>query len=173
MSVIGRIAVVGIIVGIGLSGGCRSESPAADPAQPVENTAGQRVSLPAELLDVSWLLQSYGETGDERPVIGETAPTLLFSANRQVNGTTGCNSFSTTYETDGGSTLSFNAIAMTRMACPDDITDQEYALANAYASIEAFESNGEELMLFYRGGEAVLLFFADESVDEPSDGPED
>lgn len=74
----------------------------------------------------TWVLISLGGSGFQ--MRSNATPTLSFRGDGTVSGYDGCNRMSGGYSTDGGS-LSFGALAVTRMACPGD-----GALQAAYAA---------------------------------------
>jgi len=54
-----------------------------------------------------------------------TRPTMVFGADGSITGTTGCNRYSGTYETDGAK-LTIGSVSSTAMACADpDASAQE------------------------------------------------
>ena len=73
-------------------------------------------------------------------------PWLSFESGR-VTGFAGCNQFSGSY-TRNGSTLTFGALAMTRMACADAaVNAQESAFAAALHDTDHFVVSGDTLTL--------------------------
>jgi heat shock protein HslJ len=145
--------VTGLPVGCGGNGddGRGSEASAGERAAPP-------VSLPAELLDNTWRLDAFGTVGEEDPVLPDAEATLAFDANGQVTGSTGCNSFSTTYATDGTATMLLHPMVTTGKTCSEAIMDQELQLEIALGAVESFEASEDELLLFYDEGDRVLVF---------------
>lgn len=80
----------------------------------------------AELIGAVWRLESLidglGPDGSMSSVVGE--PTLELTADGEVQGDTGCNTFNGGYELDGA-TLVFGPLATTRMACEEPGGAQE------------------------------------------------
>ncbi|HXV75968.1 MAG TPA: META domain-containing protein [Candidatus Polarisedimenticolaceae bacterium] len=164
------ILAIGSLAGLAAGLGCGGPGQQAEPpSQPAPSSAS--AGRPAELADTAWVLQSYGPSGEERFPVEGTRPTLsLESAGRAV-GMTGCNHFTTTWSADeADSSFELRAMTMTRMGCPEEVMDQEYALVNAYSSVESYETTGEELTLYYRGGDALLLFFRDTEAGVEAEG---
>jgi len=68
---------------------------------------------------VEWHLAGYAVDGEIGIVPWHIGPTLLLE-DGAASGSTGCNRFTGTYELDGEALTFDPAVAMTRMACPDD-----------------------------------------------------
>jgi heat shock protein HslJ len=167
MSVIKTFAVMLSLVGICIFLGCAEQTPTdTDTDAAGASAAAVTASLAPELLDEEWVLQAFGVVGEEDPVVEATRVTLTLNPDGMVRGSTGCNSFSTTYQSDGSATFVLRPLAITRKICPDDILDQEYAVVNAFASVESFDAADEELLLFYQSGDSVLVFRR--AMEEPT-----
>ena len=113
-----------------------------------------------------WQLASYGDVDDQQAVLAAVQVTAGFfpegneSAGR-LSGSTGCNAFFTTYAADG-ETLTVAATAATRIACavPEGVMEQEQAFLTALVSADKYRTQGEQLEVFYNGGDSVLTFVA-------------
>lgn len=67
--------------------------------------------------DTKWFLRSYGEQSNLKAIIEGTEITATFnSAEGEVSGSAGCNTYFARYEVEGGK-LSISEIAATEMAC--------------------------------------------------------
>lgn len=80
----------------------------------------------SDLEDKTWVLESYGEPGNLKPVIEGTRITATFdSAEGQVSGSAGCNSYFGDYQINGK--LSIPVLASTEMYCldPEGVMEQE------------------------------------------------
>ena len=100
---------------------------------------------PLPLVGTVWSLEAVG-SGDDAvasPVAG-TEVTLELREDGTVSGSGGCNSFNTSYETDGA-TIGFGPVASTAMACEQDVMDQEAAVFGALESAATFEIVGDVL----------------------------
>jgi heat shock protein HslJ len=105
-----------------------------------------------------WALASYGEPGAESPVITGPQLNLAFETGGQVGGFSGCNSFGGQYEVEGQS-LSFSEINSTLVACAEeDLMAQELQYLQALLIAERFEQDGDQLKIWYDGGNGVLNF---------------
>lgn len=85
-------------------------------------------------------------------------PTADFTADGRVTGTTGCNTFSGTYETDGRR-ITIDPGAVTERACADpEAGRQERGYLDALASVRRFDQTGPQLVLYdAQGRMAVTL----------------
>ena len=59
-------------------------------------------------------------------VVSIAPPTITFSTDRKVGGTTGCNQYSGLFSTDGNK-ITVGAMSSTEMACDGATTEQEAA----------------------------------------------
>ena len=75
-----------------------------------------------------------------------------------VSGSSGCNSYSGSYETDGKE-ISFGPLASTLMACmdPDNVMEQESQFLAWLQEAQSFRVNQGELMIFRHDGEALTF----------------
>jgi len=80
---------------------------------------------------------------------------LQFDADGQYFGSGGCNRFSGSFVTNEDAIL-FSPAAMTRMACPPDISQQEFDFTMALMSARLFERDGIDLALSNAEGDVVL-----------------
>ncbi|KAA5800960.1 META domain-containing protein [Alkalicaulis satelles] len=78
---------------------------------------------------------------DGADVIEDAAPTIAFLPNG-VTGAAGCNRFNGGYEADD-MTLSFGALATTRMACAEDRMEQERAFLTILSQIVSYEASDD------------------------------
>lgn len=87
----------------------------------------------------AWDLVELGPTAD----FAHLVPTIEFSADGTVSGFAACNTFSGTYTTDGSS-LSFGALATTKMACqrPASAVEADYVAALVGVTGWAIEPDG-------------------------------
>jgi len=78
------------------------------------------------LEDIIWMLESYSDRGNLKPLIEDTAITIEFkSAEGQFSGSAGCNHYFGSYETEGGNLSIPGPIAATEMSCGEEIDKQE------------------------------------------------
>jgi len=80
---------------------------------------------------------------------------MLRTDGATASGTTGCNSFTGTYETDGDA-LAVSTMAVTEMACIDGMEIEAAFLADLEA-VDRFDIDGDSMMLY--AGEAAVLGF--------------
>ena len=105
----------------------------------------------ADLSGTSWTLVSIGGA----PVVEGSGPHLTFGSGSEASGSTGCNSISGTYATDGAA-LTFGPMATTRMACEEDLMAQETAVLEALAGVSGWEIDADGLLHLTGGTELVL-----------------
>jgi heat shock protein HslJ len=115
----------------------------------------------ADLVGTVWrlasLVQGLGPDGGVSSVVGE--PTLELTEDGEVRGDTGCNTFSGSYELDGG-TLAFGPLATTRMTCDGvEGAQEEHVLQVLEAAPLEATIDGANLRL--RADERALEYRAD------------
>ncbi len=110
------------------------------------------------LAGTQWQLASYGNADAETPLVPESVVTLEFVDDSQVNGSGGCNSFSSTYQVSGD-TISFTPVISTRMACTNEaIGTLESTFFNALGTATRYEVTDENLLIWYDNDQWHLTF---------------
>ena len=128
------------------------------PSGTVEPDGGPEVLPPAPdqllLVGTTWNLMQM--PGDLQPVPG-TAITLNFDETN-IGGSSGCNSYSTTYAATADGAISLNADTMisTMMACSEEIMSVEMAYLDALRTVSAYALDGDTLRLTYADGELAF-----------------
>ncbi len=89
------------------------------------------------IANTDWVLSSIADT----PMVSGTEVTLLFTFAKAA-GFGGCNQYSSTYASDGSSTLSFGPIAATRMACVGAPGTLETAYLAALGRVRGYLDRG-------------------------------
>ncbi len=120
-------------------------------------TACNTAKTPLE--DKEWVLASDGEQGDLQAVLAGTEITAIFdSAEEQVTGSAGCNSYFADYEVSGNK-LSFSDIAATDMACgsPEGVMEQEREYLALLLDTATFQV--EDSLLTISSSDGQVLFF--------------
>jgi len=76
--------------------------------------------------DITWVMESYGESGSLQEALPDVEATLFFdSTGKEFEGNTGCNAYFGSYEVKG-SKLSFTeGVAYTQIWCSEEIGQQE------------------------------------------------
>jgi heat shock protein HslJ len=105
------------------------------------------------LANTDWLLS----TMDGSPVASGTNATLGFGL-AEASGFSGCNQFSTSYQTDGSHGLQFGDFAATRMACEPAASAFETKYFASLAKVARYAMAGGNLTLLDRANGAVLTF---------------
>ena len=117
---------------------------------------------PVTLVGSSWTVSSYstGEPEPRMPIDGSSL-TAEFGEDGNVSGSSGCNSYSGTYEISG-ETVEFGEMISTLIACiePEGIMEQEADFFNAMKNAERFQLQGDLLVLFDSQGNRLVEFEA-------------
>jgi heat shock protein HslJ len=126
--------------------GCAAETPmTSKPAVPLEGTYWK-------------LVEAGGKTPGDVPRARE--PHMLIDAGQQrVTGSGGVNRFTGGFQASGTS-LSFSAVASTRMAGPPPLMELEDAYFKALGATAARRISGDTLELLDAGGKTVARFRA-------------
>jgi heat shock protein HslJ len=95
-----------------------------------------------------------------QPPLPDTAITAEFSEDGKVSGSSGCNNYNTTYEVSGNKITFGEQGALTMMACPDPVMEQEKAYLDTLAASATFEIVDDELVLFDADGNEIAKFDA-------------
>ena len=108
-----------------------------------------------------WKLHSMGSESSQHTIVtGSEATFELDPANGSVAGTTGCNRYFGPVElNDDQKTIRFGALGMTRMACSEELNQQEYEFMRILEKVTHYSLEGERLTLF-TDGEQQLVFEA-------------
>ena len=100
----------------------------------------------SDLADTSWTLTSLN---GQLPLAGTTI-TVQFGADGSVSGSDGCNRFTTTYTTTGG-TIRIRRPASTMMACPEPTASQANVFLSTLVAADEYEVRRDQLTLFEDG----------------------
>ena len=114
-------------------------------------------SSSAELEDIKWILESYGDRDNPRDVIEGTEVTATFnSEDDRVTGVAGCNNYFGGYEINDG--LSVGMIGNTEMWCgePEGRMDQETEYLKILQAAESYTVKGSTLTIDC--GDNVLIY---------------
>ena len=111
---------------------------------------------PASLAGTRWRLEDLAGKG----VVDSSRATLEFTADSAVSGNGSCNRFRGPV-TVGGGTISFGALAATKMFCGEAVTNQESEYFAALDAAERWEIK-EPFLLIYAAGRPEPLRFVRE-----------
>jgi heat shock protein HslJ len=114
----------------------------------------------ASLEGPTWTLESFAVGGGQQPVPEGVEATVTF-ADGTVQGNSGCNSFSGSYEVSGDR-LTFGPLASTMMACESPQSDVEAVVLSALEATASFGIQDGTLTLFDEA-DADLLAYAEAS----------
>ncbi len=119
----------------------------------VSRSATTTVSLEGPL----WQASSYvDDSGTMTNVVPEAVPSLEFNAG-QISGSTGCNTFQSSYQQDGNS-LQIETGAITQMACAEPVMNQERDFLAALNNTAGYRISGDRLELQDAAGEPLIMF---------------
>ena len=116
---------------------------------------GGAVTDPAALQG-TWVAESFAGADDLVPADAEVTTELTLD-DGQATGTGGVNRFMTSYEASEDGSISFGAVASTRMAGPDNAMAQETAFLSALESAERFEIDDGRLVLTDAGDNTLVV----------------
>ncbi|MGM0571579.1 META domain-containing protein [Marinobacter sp.] len=144
MTVLGRTMVLACLTLLAAcASGPGSQQGGPVPTAPLTNTYWKLTVLQGEEVDVP-----QGEQGE---------PHMIFRDDGKVNGFSGCNRFVGEYTVTGANLL-FDAMASTRMACPDD--SYESVLYDVFADTAGVFLEGKVLKLLDEQGRELARFTA-------------
>jgi heat shock protein HslJ len=115
-------------------------------------SSGSGEALTANL----WMLSEL----NNQALLPDTAITAEFGEDGKVSGSSGCNNYNTTYEVSGNKITFGEQTAMTMMACPDPVMEQERAYLETLSIAATFEVVEDELILYDTDGSAIARFDA-------------
>ena len=99
--------------------------------------------------DITWELEAYGDAGGLKPLVTGTNITAEFkSAEGQVVGSGGCNSYFVEYEIDSNELTITPPIGSTMMLCfPPPVMEQEQEYLDLLEATETFRIDDERLII--------------------------
>ncbi len=131
----------------------------------VTSTPDAQPEVDSDLQDTSWVLISFGPNDNQTAVLPGTEITLNFDG-AQVNGSSGCNSYSAEATMGEDGTLSIGLVASTLMACLDEgVMQQESDFLAALAQVTSYTLSGTELTLHTNDGSLLFTAAADDETE--------
>lgn len=112
------------------------------------------------LQSTNWILQSYqNNTGSLTPVIAGSTITAVFDPSRELNGSSGCNTYSANYIVDSSS-ISIESPSSTQIFCsdPPGIMEQESAYLALLPTASSYVINANTLSISDVNGRTILQF---------------
>jgi uncharacterized lipoprotein YbaY/heat shock protein HslJ len=110
-----------------------------------------------------WQLTSYGPASAPQAAVADAPSTLVFGADGQVSGSTGCNGFGGSY-TVASDEITFGALVGTLIACEDARGEQERAIFATLKGTTRYELAGDTLRIFSADGQQRLEYSARATV---------
>lgn len=128
------------------------------------NEDGQRMAVferyEQTITGTEWKVASYKtQQGDTKTPLANTTLTAIFGDDGQVTGIAGCNSYFSSYTSDG-STISIGPAGSTRMYCeePEGVMEQESEYLGALERATSYELSGSEMTLYGDDGIWIIRF---------------
>ena len=116
----------------------------------------------SSLEDTEWQMTYYNDgQGALLQALDDTAVHATFHDDGSMTGSAGCNTFTTTYETDGDD-ITIQPAATTRMACDQPVMDQEFAFLQALERATVHDLGSGTLTLRTADDEQLATFVATE-----------
>jgi len=134
------------------------------------NAAGQMVSqeravtvnevTPSNpLANTFWRLDAIDKGGSLSPLIADTQITAQFGANDDLNGTAGCNNYTSNYYVTGqGMTISNVSSSIQMCTGPEGVMDQESLYLQLLPQVGMFKVEGSKLTLSSNSGQVLLVY---------------
>lgn len=105
------------------------------------------------LSGTEWTLATLGGT----EALADTSVSLSLMDDDELSGSGGCNRFTGTWQSGDDDALTLNAGAMTMMACPEPIMNQETAFMTALADTRSHSRDDDELTLLNEAEEELAV----------------
>jgi len=154
-----HVSRVSSLLILALSLGCSEPpSPPETATGAPENGTAEAQSTevaPSELWGTSWVLEDLAGSA----VMKGAQPTLEFPEPEKVAGKGSCNRFFGAVRVSG-ETISFSAMASTRMACSEALGTQEMTYLKALQDAERFKVQGDALLIYAKDFDKPLRFKA-------------
>jgi heat shock protein HslJ len=151
---------------------CLSNPGAYNYGVEVRNAAGQtdfrdqsvtvNESVPDNpLANTNWTLTGASSPGTIFVLIPGTTISASFSADWQLSGTAGCNTYSSSYTTNGGQ-IAITVPASTNISCasPEGVMQQEASYLSALPTMATYQISGNQLTMKDGSGQSTLTFQA-------------
>jgi len=142
-----------------LFGGVAAQDASTEP----EASSAEPIIGVFSIENMNWLLTSQVVDGEMQP-LPEGVTVSLYMQDGKAGGSSGCNSYFTTYQLDGFD-LSFGEVGATLMACPEPAMGVEAAYLANLAAVTAYQSGGIQMALLDANGDFLLEF---DLAPEPS-----
>jgi len=129
--------------------------------------ATPKTPIPA-LENTTWVLQSYGQPGNLKTVIGDAITTVFDNAKGQVTGFTGLNRYGGGYELKDDK-LSIQRLMLTALSGSQPLIEQEAEFLKLLQAAESYQIEGDKLTITC--GSQVLIFTKKPTTTTQSKSP--
>ena len=130
-------------------------------APPTVEPTPTSTPAPPELAGTSWSLQTYdkSDTGLS-PLVPGTTITAQFGQDDKLTGSSGCNTYQTTYQTGAADALVIMLPVVTGMQCgePAGVMEQEQAYLGLLPQVTTYRLNANRLELLNGMGKVLLQY---------------
>jgi heat shock protein HslJ len=96
----------------------------------------------------------------DKAVASDAGISIQFTSDGKVSGSAGCNRYSGTYTVSGKSMQISPSLATTRMACSQEIMDQENAYLKTLGDVKSYSVSGDQLTLQDGSNKSLLVYKA-------------
>ena len=124
----------------------------------------------SQLTSSVWQLSQYlNKQGEVVPVLEGTEITAVFGEDRSLLGSSGCNTYTANYTTEGRA-IAIGSVAATEKACdePEGVMEQESVYITALAVVLGWSVEDTQLVLTDGGGNPILSYLAAEETADVS-----
>jgi heat shock protein HslJ len=123
-------------------------------------------SVHAQAPNGSWVL----EKGQGVTIVAGRPPSLKVE-DKQMSGSTGCNTFRATMREDAGNKVAISDVALTRKMCAPELADNERAIVQAFDKTMFIEEKSGVLTFLSGSREPLLVWKAPERAALPETSP--
>lgn len=145
--------------------------PTATPEPTAEPTAApvERAVVPRDALaGTHWSVRTFGPLRLQTRLVRGTTLTLKFGNAGEVSGSSGCNTFTSSYTIEGDR-IDIQPPARTRKSCGPLTMRQEYYYLEALEQAIRFTLNGDRLQIIYNRGRGAINLTLVEEYEEGND----
>ena len=114
------------------------------------NTAAPATGLPGTQWDLRYLVD--GARQSKSSLLANTQITLIFGADGQLSGNSGCNQYNGSYQVNGNQ-ITVGPLVSTMMACPQETMQQESTYLIALQSATSFDQSAQQLIITHPAGQ--------------------
>jgi len=118
--------------------------------------ASDIIAYDESFIGAEWHVTSFISDSEMIPVLSDYPISLNFTPEGWVFGTAGCNHFSGSYELGEGMSLHVGPLLATKMACEEDVMNQETAFIEAMSRVASYDDS-EGVTFYDINGESIMV----------------